>query len=72
MHHHARRADTDSNYGTVFSFWDPLFRSRSRTPRTPGMPIGVEGARDRPLLGLLVAPLGRQAGTNAATRSARR
>ena len=72
VHHHARRADTDSNYGTIFSFWDPLFRSRSRTPRTAGMPIGVEGARDRPLLGLLAAPLGAQAGTNGATRSARR
>ena len=72
VHHHARRVDTDSNYGTVFSFWDPLFRSRSRTSRTPGMPIGVEGARDRHLLGLLVAPLGRQAGTNGVTRSTRR
>jgi sterol desaturase/sphingolipid hydroxylase (fatty acid hydroxylase superfamily) len=32
VHHHKRRADTDSNYGTIFSFWDPLFvgaRSRS-------------------------------------------
>jgi sterol desaturase/sphingolipid hydroxylase (fatty acid hydroxylase superfamily) len=72
VHHHARRADTDSNYGTILSCWDPLFRSRSRTPRTVGMPIGVEGAPDRPLLGLLVAPLGRQAGTNGAMRSARR
>jgi sterol desaturase/sphingolipid hydroxylase (fatty acid hydroxylase superfamily) len=57
VHHHARRADTDSNYGTLFSFWDSLFRSRSRTRRTPGMPIGVEGLRDRPLARLLVAPL---------------
>lgn len=72
VHHHAKQADTDSNYGTVFSFWDPLFRSRSRTARTAGMPIGVEGARDRPLLGLLVAPIERQAGTNGVTRSARR
>ena len=71
VHHHARRADTDSNYGTIFSFWDPLFRSRSRTARTAAMPIGVEGARDRPLLALLGAPLGRQAGTNGAVRSAR-
>ena len=72
VHHHARRADTDSNYGTVFSFWDPLFRSRSATPRTPDMKIGVEGARDRPLLGLLAAPVRAQAGTNGAAASARR
>ncbi len=72
VHHHARRSDTDSNYGTVFSFWDPLFRSRSRTARSPGMPIGVEGARDRPFLGLLTAPMRSQAGTNGAATSARR
>ena len=29
VHHHAVRADTDSNYGTIFSFWDPLFRPRA-------------------------------------------
>jgi sterol desaturase/sphingolipid hydroxylase (fatty acid hydroxylase superfamily) len=56
VHHHAIRADTDSNYGTIFSFWDPLFRSRSRTRRWPHMPIGVEGQRDRPLLRLLRTP----------------
>jgi sterol desaturase/sphingolipid hydroxylase (fatty acid hydroxylase superfamily) len=56
VHHHARCADTDSNYGTIFSFWDPLFRSRSLTRRWPTMPIGVEGARERPLLRLIVTP----------------
>jgi sterol desaturase/sphingolipid hydroxylase (fatty acid hydroxylase superfamily) len=56
VHHHAVRADTDSNYGTIFSFWDPLFRSRSLTKRWRTMPIGVEGRRDRPLLRLIVTP----------------
>jgi sterol desaturase/sphingolipid hydroxylase (fatty acid hydroxylase superfamily) len=59
VHHHAVRADTDSNYGTIFSFWDPLFRSRSRTKRWPTMPIGVEGGRDRPLLRLIITPFWR-------------
>jgi sterol desaturase/sphingolipid hydroxylase (fatty acid hydroxylase superfamily) len=59
VHHHALRADTDSNYGTIFSFWDPLFRSRSRTRRFPTMPIGVEGRRDRPLLRLITTPFWR-------------
>jgi len=59
VHHHAIRADTDSNYGTIFSFWDPLFRSRSRTRRWSDMPIGVEGARDRPLLRLMTTPFER-------------
>lgn len=50
VHHHAVRADTDSNYGTIFSFWDPLFRTRSKTRRFHDMPLGVEGKRpDAPL-----------------------
>jgi len=56
VHHHAVRSDTDSNYGTLFSFWDPLFGSRSRTRRTPDMPIGVERLAERPLLELVVRP----------------
>jgi sterol desaturase/sphingolipid hydroxylase (fatty acid hydroxylase superfamily) len=61
VHHHAVRADTDSNYGTIFSFWDPLFRSRSRTRRWAAMPIGIEGQRsDRPLLRLLITPFVRR------------
>ena len=56
VHHHARREDTDSNYGTVFSLWDPLFKSRSTTQRFATMVIGVEGLRDLPLLRLVVKP----------------
>ena len=56
VHHHAVRSDTDSNYGTLFSFWDPLFGSRSPTRRTPDMPIGVERSAERPLLDLFVRP----------------
>jgi len=62
VHHHKVRADTDSNYGTIFSFWDPLFRSRSRTRRWATMPIGVEGLTDRPLLRLVIAPFARRPG----------
>ena len=56
VHHHARRRDTDSNYGTIFSFWDPLFGSRSPTARDLEMEIGVEGRSEGPLLGLLARP----------------
>ena len=56
VHHHAVRADTDSNYGTVFSFWDPLFGSRSNKHRDPEMPIGVQGRRELPFLALLARP----------------
>ena len=56
VHHHAVRTDTDSNYGTIFSFWDPMFRSRSKTPRTAGMAIGVQNAREQSLKELLLHP----------------
>lgn len=56
VHHHARRADTDSNYSTVLSVWDRMFGSRSATARTPDMAIGVEGRRDRDIAGLLRKP----------------
>ena len=57
VHHHRRRVDTDSNYGTLFSFWDRLFASRSRTRRALEMEIGVEGADELQLPGLLLRPV---------------
>ncbi len=56
VHHHARRRDTDSNYGTIASIWDRLFGSRSLTVRRLDMPIGVEGRREQPLGRLLLRP----------------
>ncbi len=56
VHHHAIREDTDSNYGTLFSFWDRLFRSVSLTRRWAAMPIGVQGLKDRPLMKLITTP----------------
>ena len=60
VHHRAVRADTDSNYGTLFSFWDRMFRTRSPTRRTPEMPIGVEGEDERALPALLARPFRRR------------
>ena len=56
VHHHRRRADTDANYGTVLSFWDRLFRTRSATLRRLDQAIGVEAEAELPLAGLLVRP----------------
>ena len=56
VHHRRRQADTDSNYGTIFSFWDRLFASRSPTQRDPSMPIGVEGFEELSLPGLIARP----------------
>src|SRR5690606_6817913 len=56
VHHHAIRADTDSNYGTILSCWDRVFASRSATQRTPEMVLGVEGQRENKVLKLLMLP----------------
>jgi len=56
VHHHRRQRDTDSNYATVLSLWDPVFRSRSPTLRTADLEIGVEGREEQPIIGLLAAP----------------
>ena len=56
IHHHANHQDTNSNYGTILSLWDHLFRSRSHNKRTHTMPIGIEGQQDFPLAKLLLRP----------------
>ena len=56
VHHHAKRADTDSNYATVLSMWDRLFGSHSATVRTAVMQMGVGGGRDVGFLGLVARP----------------
>ena len=57
VHHHAVRSDTDSNYGTLFSFWDPLFGTRSPNLRDLAMPIGVQGRAEEAIGSLLLHPL---------------
>jgi sterol desaturase/sphingolipid hydroxylase (fatty acid hydroxylase superfamily) len=59
VHHHARRRDTDANYATILSLWDPLFGSRSTTARGPDMKIGVEGQGEESLAALLSRPFRR-------------
>ena len=56
VHHHRRRQDTDSNYSTILSLWDRLFRSRSPSARTPAMEIGVEGCEEDGFTRLLLRP----------------
>jgi sterol desaturase/sphingolipid hydroxylase (fatty acid hydroxylase superfamily) len=56
VHHHRRREDTDSNYATILSSWDRIFRTRSATRRSPGMEIGAPGAEELAPLDLLALP----------------
>ncbi len=56
VHHHAVWRDTNSNYGTVLTLWDRVFRSWCPTARTPDMAIGAEGMADVALLQLAAKP----------------
>ncbi|MCR9137755.1 MAG: sterol desaturase family protein [Alphaproteobacteria bacterium] len=49
VHHSSYRAETDSNYGFNFPFWDYLFRTYCAQPRLghQEMEIGLETYRDR-------------------------
>jgi sterol desaturase/sphingolipid hydroxylase (fatty acid hydroxylase superfamily) len=58
VHHHRRRADTDANYATILSLWDPLFGSRSPSKRRPTMEIGAPDVPEIALPRLLTAPFG--------------
>ena len=58
VHHHRRKQDTDSNYGTVFSFWDRLFGSANPTQRQMTMAIGVEGEEECAVPELILRPFG--------------
>lgn len=59
VHHHAITADTNSNFAAIFSIWDRVFATGSRTLRTPEMKIGLEAIEDRSLLRLILMPLTR-------------
>jgi len=56
VHHHAIRADTNSNYSSVLSCWDRFFKSQNRKSRTPDLLIGVENEIDVGFLNLLIRP----------------
>ena len=56
VHHHAKREDTDSNYSTILSMWDFVFKSRSSNARNLAMKMGVEGGKDENILRLILRP----------------
>lgn len=56
VHHHRAQADTDSTYGTIFSFWDRWLRTTTPTERAILMPLGVEGKDELPMIALIGRP----------------
>lgn len=59
VHHHVLRSDTNSNYGTLFSFWDRLFGSMSSNKRSMTMNLGLDDTPEETLPLLLIRPFRR-------------
>ena len=59
VHHHTDPRDTDSNYATIISVWDRIFRTRSATRRFDAMPIGLASLQDSGLGRLIASPFQR-------------
>jgi sterol desaturase/sphingolipid hydroxylase (fatty acid hydroxylase superfamily) len=60
VHHSVVRSETDSNYGTLFSFWDRLFGSYRGREDGHAIRFGIgayEDPRWQRLRGLLELPL---------------
>lgn len=60
LHHSDIRSETDSNYASIFSFWDRLFKSYTMRPIDTAFKLGlgeqyIESQWNR-LLGMLVIP----------------
>ena len=60
VHHHVLRSDTNSNYGTFFSFWDRWFDSRSSNSRQLDMAIGLDDQKELKIFRLLLLPFSRK------------
>ncbi|MBI1370944.1 MAG: sterol desaturase family protein [Planctomycetes bacterium] len=63
VHHSDVQPETDSNYGSVFSFWDRLFGTFRRRDDPTTIRQGLDGAdptESRSLLAMLAAPFRRK------------
>jgi sterol desaturase/sphingolipid hydroxylase (fatty acid hydroxylase superfamily) len=75
VHHSRWRPETDSNYSSLFSFWDRLFRTfRLRDdPRTLRLGLDeFDSPKDHTLVGLLATPIRRVERMNQPAQSAGR
>lgn len=60
VHHSRRRAETDSNYGSLFSFWDRIGRSLNLKRDLRALRLGLDEfdrPEDHTVAGMLRAPL---------------
>ncbi len=60
VHHSRWRPETDSNYGSIFSWWDRIARSFRQRPDIRSIDYGLDGFddhRSQSLAGMLLTPL---------------
>ncbi|QIS21498.1 sterol desaturase family protein [Nocardia terpenica] len=55
-HHHEDIANTDTNFGFIFPWWDRMFGTYNTVARTSEWRIGLDYSHDLPLHRLLVQP----------------
>ena len=68
VHHSRHQAETDSNYGNIFSVWDRLFWTYTPSERGVDVDYGLAGLdddSDQTLLGLLMQPYKERRLTNS-------
>ncbi len=56
VHHSQERAETDSNYSALFSWWDRVFRSFRLRTDPHAVQFGLDTTPDQRLGGLLLMP----------------
>jgi sterol desaturase/sphingolipid hydroxylase (fatty acid hydroxylase superfamily) len=58
-HHSVERDELNSNYATIFSFWDRLFTTRQEGAFSATIEYGIKGMGDLSLVKILSLPLQR-------------
>lgn len=56
LHHHPSREIHDSNYGTIFSFWDRIFKTRTKIEEKDNFKFGIENNAPENTAKLLLSP----------------
>ncbi|WP_372636997.1 sterol desaturase family protein [Fodinibius sp.] len=62
MHHSRWQPETDSNYSSLFSFWDHLAKTFRLNPEPKNIRIGLDEFdkdEDLTISGMMKAPIGR-------------
>lgn len=56
LHHHPKREIHDTNFSTIFSFWDRIYKSHTKILEKDSFSFGVKNRPRKSLGGLLLSP----------------